>query len=138
MSHQRPSKIICYDHNCDHPEYATNILGDAAASAYVDGSAFHLYAGSINAITPVHNAYPDKNIYFTEQATFQGGDFGGDLKWQVSNLIIGATRNWSRNVLEWVLATDPNNGPHTNGGCSTCLGALTIGQMLRAMWPITP
>jgi glucosylceramidase len=85
-----------------------------------------LYGGSINALTPVHDAYPNKNIYFTEQATFQGGSFGGDLAWHVSNLIIGATRNWSRNVLEWVLATDPNNGPHTNGGCSTCLGAVTI------------
>jgi glucosylceramidase len=122
------TKIICYDHNCDHPEYATNILGDPAAAAYVDGSAFHLYAGNINALGPVHDAFPGKNIYFTEQATFQGGDFGGDLKWHVTNLIIGATRNWSRNVLEWVLATDPNNGPHTDGGCSTCLGALTIGQ----------
>jgi glucosylceramidase len=120
------TKIIVYDHNADHPEYATAILADNAASAFVDGSAFHLYGGSINALTPVHNAYPNKNIYFTEQATFQGGSFGGDLAWHVSNLIIGATRNWSRNVLEWVLATDPNNGPHTNGGCSTCLGAVTI------------
>jgi glucosylceramidase len=120
------TKIIVYDHNADHPEYATDILADNAASAFVDGSAFHLYGGSINALTPVHNAYPNKNIYFTEQATFQGGSFGGDLAWHVSNLIIGATRNWSRNVLEWVLATDPNNGPHTNGGCSTCLGAVTI------------
>ncbi len=120
------TKIIVYDHNADHPEYATDILADKAASVFVDGSAFHLYGGNINALTPVHTAYPDKNIYFTEQATFQGGNFGGDLAWHVSNLIIGATRNWSRNVLEWVLATDPNNGPHTNGGCSTCLGAVTI------------
>jgi len=121
------TKILVYDHNCDHPEYATSILADNAAAAYVDGSAFHLYGGAINALSQVHDAYPNKNIYFTEQATFQGDSFGGDLAWHVSNLIIGATRNWSRNVLEWVLATDPNNGPHNTGGCSTCLGALTIG-----------
>ncbi|RYD84084.1 MAG: glucosylceramidase, partial [Sphingobacteriales bacterium] len=30
------------------------------------------------------------------------------------------------NVLEWNLAADPNYRPYTNGGCSTCLGALTI------------
>jgi glucosylceramidase len=41
-------------------------------------------------------------------------------------LIIGATRNWSRNVLEWNLAADANNRPHTNGGCTQCLGAVTI------------
>ena len=45
----------------------------------------------------------------------------------VSTLIVGATRNWSRNVLEWNLAADPNYNPHTDkGGCTSCLGALTI------------
>jgi len=121
------TKIICYDHNADHPEYATTILADAAANPYVDGSAFHLYGGNVNSIGPVHTAYPTKNLYFTEQATFANGNFGGDLSWHISNLIIGAVRNWCRNVLEWNLASDPNYGPHTNGGCSTCLGAVTIG-----------
>jgi glucosylceramidase len=121
------TKIIVYDHNCDHPEYAIGILADNATAAFVDGSAFHLYAGRIDAILQVHNAYPNKNLYFTEQATFAGGNFGGDLAWHMTNLIIGATRDWSRNVIEWNLASDPNNGPHTNGGCSTCLGAVTIG-----------
>ena len=42
-------------------------------------------------------------------------------------LIIGATRNWSRNVLLWNLAADPKNNPHTdNGGCGMCHGAITI------------
>jgi glucosylceramidase len=53
-------------------------------------------------------------------------NFGGDLSWHVNTLIIGGTRNWSRNVLEWNLAADPNNNPHTAGGCSTCLGAVTV------------
>ena len=44
----------------------------------------------------------------------------------METLIIGATRNWSRNVLEWNLAADPGYNPHTPGGCTTCLGALTI------------
>jgi glucosylceramidase len=120
------TKIIVYDHNADHPEYATNILADAATSAFVDGSAFHLYGGSVNSIGPVHDAYPNKNLYFTEQATFANGSFGGDLSWHVSNLIIGATRNWCRNVLEWNLASDAGYGPHTTGGCTTCLGAVSI------------
>jgi glucosylceramidase len=76
----------------------------------------------------VHDQYPTKNIYFTEQATFAGGNFGGDLAYHVSNLIIGATRNWSRNVIEWNLASDPNQNPHTIGGCTTCLGAITVGS----------
>jgi glucosylceramidase len=124
------TKIIVYDHNADHPEYATDILADPVTNPFVDGSAFHLYGGNINALGPVHDAYPNKNIYFTEQATFQGDNYGAAMTWHVSNLLVGAIRNWSRNVLEWVLATDPSNGPHTNGGCSTCLGAVTISSVV--------
>ncbi|MBK0382261.1 glucosylceramidase [Pedobacter sp. SD-b] len=120
------TKIIVYDHNADVPQYPLTILQDADAAKYVDGAAFHLYAGSITALSQVHNAYPDKNLYFTEQYTPITGSFNGDLSWHITNLIIGAPRNWSRNVLEWNLASDPNLGPHTPGGCSTCLGALTI------------
>jgi glucosylceramidase len=120
------TKIICYDHNADRPDYPQAVLADAGASQYTDGSAFHLYGGSISALTDVHNAYPSKNIYFTEQWIGAPSNFGGDLSWHVNNLIIGATRNWSRNVLEWNLASDPNNNPHTSGGCSTCLGGITI------------
>jgi glucosylceramidase len=120
------TKIICYDHNADVPEYPLAILQDAEARKYVDGSAFHLYAGNISALSRVHNAFPDKNIYFTEQYTGSGSSFAEDLSWAIQNLIIGATKNWSRNVLEWNLASDPNLGPHTDGGCTTCLGAVTV------------
>ena len=120
------TKIICYDHNADEPQYPLTILQDADARKYVDGSAFHLYAGNISTLSQVHDAFPGKNIYFTEQYTGSGSSFAGDLSWAINNLIIGATKNWSRNVLEWNLASDPNLGPHTDGGCTTCLGALTV------------
>ncbi|WP_461451749.1 glycoside hydrolase family 30 protein [Mucilaginibacter sp.] len=119
------TKIICYDHNCDHPEYATYVL-NSSANQYVDGSAFHFYAGPITALSQVHNAFPNKNIYFTEYYTGSSDSFSGDLSYHVGNLIIGAMQNWSRNVLEWNLASDPSFGPHTTNGCSTCMGALTI------------
>lgn len=121
------TKIILYDHNADRPDYPMSILADPEANPYVDGSAFHLYGGNISALSTVHNAYPTKHIYFTEQWVGGPGNFAEDLKWHVSTLIVGATRNWSRNVLEWNLAADANYNPHTpDGGCTTCLGALTI------------
>jgi glucosylceramidase len=122
------TKIIAYDHNADRPDYPATVLGDADAKPFVDGSAFHLYGGDISALTQIHNAFPDKNVYFTEQWVGGPGNFATDLKWHVSTLIIGATRNWSRNVLEWNLAADAAYKPHTDGGCTTCLGALTIGS----------
>jgi len=120
------TKILIYDHNLDHPEYATSILSDPDAYNAVDGSAFHLYAGVIGTMSSVHNQFPGKNLYFTEQYTSSNGDFAGDVQWHIENLMIGATSNWSRNVIEWNLASDPNMQPHTNGGCSDCLGAVTI------------
>ncbi len=119
--------IIVYDHNCDQPGYPITILSDPAAAPYVYGSAFHLYAGDISALSEVHNAYPDKKLYFTEQYTASTGDFAGDLQWHVKNVVIGSARNWSCTALEWNLANDPSYGPHTPGGCTTCKGALTLG-----------
>lgn len=121
------TKIITYDHNCDHPDYPLTVLNDAAANAYVNGSAFHLYAGDISALTQVHNSYPDKALYFTEQWTGSNETFEGNLKWHLKNIIIGSMRNWSRVALEWNLANDPTYNPHTPGGCDQCKGALTLG-----------
>ncbi|WP_374506871.1 glycoside hydrolase family 30 beta sandwich domain-containing protein [Flavobacterium sp.] len=120
------TKIIIYDHNCNKPEYPLAILNDAGANPYVDGSAFHLYEGDISALSTVHNAYPNKNVYFTEQYTGTSGTFDGDLKWHLKNVIIGSMRNWSKTAFEWNLANDANFRPYTPGGCSTCKGALTI------------
>ncbi len=120
------TKIILFDHNCDHPNYPIAILNDAAAKPFINGSAFHLYAGDISALSTVRAAHPDKNIYFTEQWTSSAGDFGGDLKWHIKNVLIGSMRNWSKSALEWNLANDPSFGPHTPGGCTQCKGALTI------------
>jgi glucosylceramidase len=120
------TKIIVYDHNADRPDYPLTILNDAEAAKYVDGSAFHLYGGSIDALSAVHNAFPDKNLYFTEQWVGAPGNLAGDLAWHVRTLIIGGTRNWCRTILEWNLASDPNNNPHTIGGCTQCLGTITV------------
>ncbi|WP_114791960.1 glycoside hydrolase family 30 beta sandwich domain-containing protein [Niabella yanshanensis] len=120
------TKIILYDHNLDKPEYPLTILNDATARQYVDGTAFHFYAGDISAMSQIYNAYPDKNVYFTEQWTDSEGQFAGDLKWHIKNIIIATSRNWSKIALAWNLANDPYMGPHTPGGCTRCLGALTI------------
>ena len=120
------TKIIIWDHNCDNPNYPITILNDAAAKQFIDGSAFHLYNGDISALSTVHSAHPDKNLYFTEQWTGSNGTFDGDLKWHIKNVVIGSMQNWSKVALEWNLASNPAYGPHTPGGCTECKGAITI------------
>ena len=123
------TKIILYDHNCDRPDYPLTILADAEAAKYADGSGFHLYGGTIDALTTVHDAHPEKNLYFTEQMVIDRPGKGPELRISEpeAKIVIGALSNWSRNVLLWNLTADASFGPHTsNGGCPICEGAITI------------
>ena len=120
------TKLVAYDHNWDNTSYPIDVLNDATARQYVDGVAFHGYAGNVSAQTTVHNAHPDKNIYFTE---ISGGawatNFEDNIMWNADNLFIGGVRNWSNSVMFWNLALDENHGPHL-GGCNDCRGVVTI------------
>jgi glucosylceramidase len=118
-------KVIAYDHNWDHPEYPQTVLGDAKASGYVAGAAFHCYAGDPGGQMTFHNAYPAKDIWFTECSGTVGSSFAGDLKWNADKLLIGAVRNYARSVSLWNLVLDQNSGPK-NGGCSNCRALVTV------------
>jgi glucosylceramidase len=122
------TKIVIFDHNCDRPDYPIAILSDPGAAQYIDGSAFHNYRGDMEAMSLVHMARPDKNIYFTEQMVTEKPDSPEiNIINPVKRLVLGAALNWSRNLILWNLAADPLNDPHTdNGGCSMCQGAITI------------
>jgi O-glycosyl hydrolase len=81
------TKIWCFDHNFEDHYYPDKVLGDHLASGYIDGTGFHHYAGFPNAMTSLHEKFPDKNVYFTEGSVF--GVFGAVE-------IITYFRNWAR------------------------------------------
>jgi len=137
--------ILAYDHNwTEHPgdiastppgsspeeDYAADVLSDPAAARWVAGTAFHCYYGDPSAQTRLHQRFPTKDIYFTECSGSKSADpastFSDTLKWHARNLVIGTTRNWSRTMVNWNLALDPDGGPHV-GGCGTCTGVVTVG-----------
>jgi glucosylceramidase len=122
------TEIVAFDHNCDHPQYPITVLSDPLAGKYTGGSGFHLYLGEITALSTVHDAFPNKDIFFTEQLVLPhrgATDLG--IAEPVARVLIGASTNWARNVLLWNLAADPHSGPHTNdGGCPVCAGAITL------------
>ncbi len=120
------TQVIIFDHNADHPNYPISVLNDSKAKSFATGTAFHLYLGNEFALSEVHNAHPDKKIYFTEQWTGAKGEFGGDLMWHLEHIIVGTINNWSSAVIEWNLAADAKYNPHTPGGCTECKGAFTI------------
>jgi glucosylceramidase len=120
------TKIITYDHNWDNTSYPIAILNDATARTFVAGSAFHAYAGNVSAMSTVHDAHPDKDLYFTE---ISGGawatNFSDNLQYNVNTIFIGTMKNWSKTALLWNLALDESNGPKNNG-CQNCRGVVTI------------
>lgn len=122
------TRIVIFDHNWDLWQYPLDVLADPQAAAFVDGVAFHCYGGSVASQSLVHNAHPDKGIWFTECS---GGGwsegFAKNLSWNMRNLVIGNFRNWGNSVMLWNLALDENAGPQ-NGGCSNCRGVVTINQ----------
>ncbi|MGQ0641219.1 MAG: glycoside hydrolase family 30 protein [Gemmatimonadaceae bacterium] len=120
------TQILDWDHNWDEADSPLQMLADSGARRYVAGVAWHCYGGDVSAQNKVHDAYPDKDTYFTECS---GGEwaprFADNLVWVVRTLIIGSTRNWARGVLMWNLALDEKHGPHL-GGCADCRGVVTI------------
>lgn len=122
------TRIVVFDHNLDRPDYPLAILADPAAAKYIDGSAFHHYGGDMQTLSLVHLARPDKNIYFTEQMVIEEPESDTiGIAGEVQRLVVGAMRNWSRNLVLWNLAADAQHKPHTDdGGCTMCQGALTI------------
>ena len=120
------TEILEYDHNWDNPEMPWTVLSDPVARKYVSGVAWHCYEGDVPAQSKVHDAFPDKDTWFTECSGGQWSpDFAETLGWMTDKLIIGGANNWSRGVLLWNLALDPKYGPH-KGGCGDCRGVVTI------------
>ncbi|HBG28523.1 MAG: hypothetical protein A2Y10_07240 [Planctomycetes bacterium GWF2_41_51] len=130
------TKILCYDHNWDNLVYPLAVLGDSTARSYIAGTAFHGYSGDVSAQSTVHNAYTNKDIYYTEWSDGVWNDYGfaGNLI-DNSETIIDVLRNWSKTFIKWNLVLDQDNGPKISGGCSTCYGVVTLntstGQITR-------
>jgi glucosylceramidase len=99
------------------------VLADQAAARYAAGTAYHCYEGEVTAQSLTHAQFPEKDIWETECS---GGTWQKDRAFRLTaELVIGATRNWSRSVVLWGIALDPQGNPHA-GGCGSCRGIITV------------
>lgn len=117
------TKIWILDHNYDLWGRAVDELSDPDVYKYVDGVAWHGYVGAPDAMTRVHDMFPDKNAYWTE-----GGpditDPAYATDWsQWSETFTGILRNWARCIVSWNLVLNekgqPDIGPFSCGGVVT-------------------
>ncbi|EMD39801.1 glycoside hydrolase family 30 protein [Gelatoporia subvermispora B] len=123
------TRIIGFEHNwSDAGGYPEQVI-QQASSAFA-GVSFHCYAGSVTDQETFHNAYPDKEIYFTECTGTYGSDWWSDIKWYMDNLFIGAPQNNAMNALMWNLALDGNGNPKYPGtdscGSPGCRPVVTV------------
>ncbi len=116
------TKILAGDTIDWQTAYPETILGNGAANAAIAGTAYHCYAGDASAMTQVHNAYPNKDIYDTECST---GVTGPAPVNAITDVIAG-TQNWAKSALLWNIALDPNDGPRIAGGCNNCTGLVAV------------
>lgn len=126
------AKILCYDHNWDKPEYPLTVLN--LAEDAIDGVAWHWYGGKPSAQSDVLNAFPGKEVHFTEGS---GGEWIPPFEQAFSNVMrtgIDILRNHSKSFVLWNLALDENNGPAVPGfGRSTCRGIVKIDQRTKEL-----
>lgn len=101
--------------------YAEPLMQDAGAGKYLAGTAWHCYAGGLNAIGTMQAAFPTKDNYETECSD------GIDPQNAIETFI-QSTRNWARSATMWNIAEDQNNGPVIPGGCNACTPLVTINQ----------
>ncbi len=117
------TKVWLLDHNYDLWGRVLCQLEVPAVNKYVDGVAWHGYSGRPGSMTRVHDAYPDKHMYWTE-----GGPEYREPRYQTNwcqwaRNFSEILRNWCRCIIGWNLALDekgrPNIGPFYCGGMIT-------------------
>jgi glucosylceramidase len=118
-----PTKIWVLDHNYALWGRAIDELSVPQASEFIDGIAWHGYVGEPSAMTRVHDAFPEKNAYWTEGGPdVRSPDYQTDFtKWaETYNAVLS---NWARSITAWNLVLDekgnPNIGPFSCGGVVT-------------------
>lgn len=127
------TKIVVFDHNFnydniqDQISYPLKMYADPEVAKYIDGAAYHAYGGDKSELLNVHNAFPTKNLYFTEMSIGSWNySFAGDLMWSMREIGIGSLNNYCKSVIVWNFMLDQNGAPNRPGGCTTCYGAVDI------------
>ncbi len=127
---------MIWDHNRDlMVERARTIFADPAAAAYVWGTGFHWYGEDcFDNVQAVHDAWPDKQLLFTEGCQEGGPHHGSwELGERYARSMINDLNRWTVGWIDWNLALDAQGGPnHVGNYCSAPVLVDTArGTLLR-------
>lgn len=127
-------KIVVWDHNRDSlVERASVVYADAAAAKYIWGAGFHWYGEQhFEQVQLVHDAWPDKQLLFTEGCQ-EGGTHQGSwaLGERYAHSMINDLNRWTVGWIDWNLLLDDTGGPnHVGNLCSAPILADTASDTL--------
>ena len=133
LSHVR---VVIWDHNRDAMvERASVIYGDAEAAKYIWGTGFHWYMENhFEHVQLVHDAWPDKQLLFTEGCQEGGPHWGRwELAERYAQSIIQDLNHWTVGWIDWNLLLDEQGGPnHVGNFCSAPMLAVPAEDGLHA------
>ncbi|EME48844.1 glycoside hydrolase family 30 protein [Dothistroma septosporum NZE10] len=122
---ERNVALLTYDHNTDQGAYPSQVI--QRAPGMVQAASWHCYAYLANytVMSDFRQAYPETPQFMTECSTYLPTTLG--LDWGVVNAFLPSVQNGGSGATMWVLATDPDFGPHAPwGGCAGCQGAIIV------------
>ena len=115
-------RIVIWDHNRDlMVERASVVYSDPDAARYVWGTGFHWYgADHFEHVQQVHDAWPEKQLLFTEGCQEGGPHHGSwELGERYARSMINDLNRWTVGWIDWNLALDQQGGPnHVGNFCS--------------------
>ena len=115
-------RIVIWDHNRDlMVERARTVYSDPDAARYVWGTGFHWYGEDcFDHVQQVHDAWPDKQLLFTEGCQEGGPHHGSwDLGERYARSMINDLNRWTVGWIDWNLLLDGQGGPnHVGNFCS--------------------
>ena len=130
------TEILLFDHNynyddkADQKSYPLKIYADEEAAQYAAGSAWHNYGGNVSELDKIHQAAPEKGIWFTEASigtwNYAGHGFGEQFREDFREIVMGTLKRWGKGITLWNMMLDNEGKPYRPGGCSTCYGAVSI------------
>jgi glucosylceramidase len=128
-------RIVIWDHNRDlMVERAGVVYRDAAAAKYVWGTGFHWYGENhFDHVQLVHDAWPDKQLLFTEGCQEGGPHHGSwELGERYARSMINDLNRWTVGWIDWNLLLDETGGPnHVGNLCSAPILADTAADTLE-------
>eukprot|EP00607_Mallomonas_marina_P010362 CAMPEP_0182421362 /NCGR_PEP_ID=MMETSP1167-20130531/6724_1 /TAXON_ID=2988 /ORGANISM="Mallomonas Sp, Strain CCMP3275" /LENGTH=661 /DNA_ID=CAMNT_0024598421 /DNA_START=178 /DNA_END=2163 /DNA_ORIENTATION=- len=128
--------ILGFDHNKDHLVHWTTDLMAGHSAKYLDGMAFHWYAGSndrlmdgtfgYDAVNATHHMIPDKLLVGSEGCSCPGVKINDWLRAErLGHDILFDLNNWANGWIDWNLMVDPIGGPnHEKNNCDANIVAF--------------